>query len=617
MAGVLCGVYYRNKEETAVGVIDAMLASLPGQGRAERIDLDERELSFGYRELWAHTADAVPPSVWCTARGLSVVADVRLDNRVELLNTLGVVEPEKSVMTDAELILCAYERWGEECPRHLYGDYAFALWDSAKRLLYCARDALGVRPFFYSRVPGGQFVFASDIKAVLAAPSTEDDLDEAEATVYLMGQPMGVGGTFFRSVRSLPPGYCIVVGTETERLLRWWHPENVAPVVHESDGDYEGKFLDLYRRAIRERLRGVHTPGVHLSGGLDSSSVAVLAARELRPSGVRPLALCWHPPPDDSVGEEEAAEYSLIESVCAQEGLQPHYHRVSAEHMLAMLLNDITQLTDRDGTLIHETLVQQTATKLGVRVILSGWGGDEFASYSGTGYYVELLRGGRLRRLWREACGLSKHPWRFVVRYAILPQFHWKAASVTANLLRGKMPSRRESYAHPELLRRHGRRRRNSLGVTSIKQEQLKRLSLGHLGQRMEDWAAQGARAGIEYRYPLLDRRLVEFILGLPAEQFRRCARSRNFMRRTLRSVLPSEILELSEKRDPARYRPLQDATVEAAKSIAQRLDNNPEPPGRTEYINMPRLRSNLQAIVGGESGPRGKLSRTLRFILW
>ena len=193
--------------------------------------------------------------------------------------------PERAGATDGELILRAYERWGEDCPRWLYGDYAFALWDSGKRLLFCARDAVGVRPFFYVHGPGADSFSRAIPPRRSPRPAPSDDLDEAQAAAYLMGRPMGAGGTFFRSVRSLPPGHSIAVGAETERVRRWWRPEDAPPVVRESDEDYEREFLDVYSRAVRERLRDARPLGVHLSGGLDSSSVAVLAARELRPFG--------------------------------------------------------------------------------------------------------------------------------------------------------------------------------------------------------------------------------------------------------------------------------------------------------------------------------------------
>ena len=595
-----------------------MLAALPGNGRTG--GSDHGAFSFRYRDLWADPAETAPVRERRSIPGLAVVADARLDNRAELADALGLDDPERARADDSELILRAYERWGEECPPRLHGDYAFAIWNSSKRSLFCARDAVGARPFFYSQLPGGQFSFASDIAAALAAPGVDDRLDDSQVAAFLMGSyrmnPEVTDGTFFRGVRSLPPGHSIAVDAKSERVERWWRPEDAPPVRHECDEDYESEFLDRYRRAVRDRLRGAHPVGVHLSGGLDSSSVAVLASRELRPLGRKPHAFCWHPPPAGSHTAEEADEYRLIESVCAQEQLQPLYHAASADHFVGMLRSDVTRVPNRDGTLLHESLVQDSAAGLGVRVILSGWGGDEVASYSGAGYYAELLREGRLGQLHREARGLSDRPWMFLLRDVVLPAAHPRATDFLTGLLRGELPRRRQSFAAPGLARKY-RKPRPSARESGVRQTQLARLKPGHLNRRMEDWAASGSRAGVEYRYPLLDRRLVEFVLGLPAGQFRRGPRSRWFMRRALRSVLPPPVLERSVKADPARHRPWQQALDEALPTVHRHLSARSEPPARAEYLDMPMLLAHLESKVRGKNVRSGKLSRALALLDW
>ncbi len=596
-----------------------MLAALPGCGRTG--GTDQGTVSFRYRDLWADPTENTPIRERRSVPGLAVVADARLDNRAELAETFGLASPERVGVEDSDLILRAYRRWSEACPLHLHGDYAFAVWDSPEQRLFCARDAVGARPFFYSLSPGGQFSFASDIAAALAAPGVDDRLDDSHVAAFLMGfyrrNAEETDGTFFRAVRSLPPGHSITVDAKSERVERWWRPEDAPPVRHECDEDYESEFLDRYRRAVRDRLHGSHPVGVHLSGGLDSSSVAVLASRELRPLGRKPHAFCWHPPPAGSQTAEEADEYRLIESVCAQEQLQPIYHAAAADHIVGMLRNDVTRIPNRDGTLLHESLVQDSAAGLGVRVVLSGWGGDEVASYSGAGYYVELLREGRLGQLHREARGLSDRPWMFLLRNVVLPAAHPRAAGILERLLRGEPPHRRRrSFAAPGLARKY-RKPQPSAHESGVRQTQLARLKPGHLNRRMEDWAASGSRAGVEYRYPLLDRRLVEFVLGLPAGQFRRGPRSRWFMRRALRSVLPPPVLERSVKSDPARYRPQQQAFDEALPTVHRHLSAKSEPPARAEYLDMPMLLAHLEARVQGKHVRSGKLSRALALLDW
>ena len=195
---------------------------------------------------------------------------------------------------DRALIAKAYRRWGADCPRHLLGDYAFAVWDAAKRTLFCARDHAGVRPFYYAETRRG-FVFASAIEAVLAGPDVGHELDEFTVGMWLMRRDAALPATstLFQAVRRLPPGHGLVVTNGAVRLQRYWRPEDVPRAAPASDDDYAEEFLALYSRAVKDRLCGPGRIGVHLSGGLDSSSVAVLAARELRRQG-RPPPPCLH-----------------------------------------------------------------------------------------------------------------------------------------------------------------------------------------------------------------------------------------------------------------------------------------------------------------------------------
>ena len=602
----------------AARAVAMMLAALPGRGRSARFE--SGGAAFGYRELWEDEAENDEGQGAAAIRGLAILANARLDNRAELGKALGLSASEMAGIRSRELILRAYNRWGEDCPLHLHGDYAFAIWNPDERSLFCARDAIGARPFYYTSEPGGRFAFASDLNALLAAPDMEDALDEAFVTAYLKGDIAPSGRTFFRAVRSLPPGHSLAVRASAPRLRRWWRPEDAPDIRLGSDEAYQEACLEHCRRAVRDRLGDAGEVGAHLSGGLDSSSIAVLAARELRPSGRRLHALCWHPPPADPLPEDEIVEYRLIESICAQENLAPRYHSASADHLLARLRLDVTRAPDLDGTLIHESLVQRSAADLGIRVILSGWGGDEVASCTGAGYYPGLLLRGQWRQLLRESRGRSGRPWRFVARQALLPLLHPHAAGILRELRRGKWPHRRRrSFAHPALARKHRIRRLNPGRVLDVRQRQLTLLVQGHLEQRIECWAAAGMRSGIEYRYPLLDRRLIEFVLGLPAEQFRFGASSRWLFRQAMRDVLPECVREHQDKRDPARHMPMRQATREALPRIARQLNLRQEPLARAPYLHMARLRDYLNAAAGLShlSAQTGKIQRALKFLDW
>jgi asparagine synthase (glutamine-hydrolysing) len=152
------------------------------------------------------TPDAVSQPLVHHSGEFAITAEVRLDNRKELGEKLGLHVTDL-LPSDAELVLAAYLRWEESCTQHLLGDFAFAIWDGRKRTLFCARDHMGVRPFIYHYRPGVIFAFGSEPKAVLAAPGVPFRVNEDRLADYLRLAFHDKEATFFEEVRRLPPGH--------------------------------------------------------------------------------------------------------------------------------------------------------------------------------------------------------------------------------------------------------------------------------------------------------------------------------------------------------------------------------------------------------------------------
>ena len=496
------------------------------------------------------------------------------------------------------LILRAWLRWGRDCPNHLLGDYAFAVWDARKRTFFCARDHAGVRPFYYCLAPRG-FVFASAVEAVLAMPDVSGALDEATVAAFLTGTGWNTTTrTFFKEVRKLPPGHALTIEGEPfsgnglrTRIERYWHPERTPASRSASDDAHAEEFLALYTQAVKDRLCDGPV-GTHLSGGLDSSSIAVLAARELRRRGhPAPLVFSWLPALDgEAPAPAHAKEYALIDTVCAQEDLQVSHCALSPGDVLAILR--------RDGTFpgvyvqMNEEAVQRRAADSGVRVLLSGWGGDEGVSFNGRGHLEQLLLGGRWLKLVAE-CRAAPHPFQALAHIA-LSLAHPHLPSHLHRWLSGGESRRRSRLIDPAFARRAKPLPVGVFRSVGVRRTQARLLRSGHLSQRIKGWAASGARHGLEYRYPLLDRRLLEFALGLPPEQFRRGRWSRWLMRYALDGVLPPEICWNSDKADPARSESLSNAFAGAAPALRGILAACAEPPSRARYVHMPRLLERL-----------------------
>ena len=251
-----------------------------------------------------------------------------------------------------------------------------------------------------------------------------------------------------------------------------------------------------------------------------------------------------------------------------------------------------------------------------MRCSCRGGGGDEGISFNGGRYYPQLLRSGQLGTLWRELRERSSHPLAALLVEAALPLVSPRAAVAVKRLRRGQPPFRKNiTFIHPGFARQVSllpAEPRLPVGGRSL---QFRLLLRGHLSQRMEGWAASGARLGIEYGYPLLDRRVLELALGLPPEQYRRGRWSRWLMRHALGSVLPHEVRWNTEKRDPVRYESLYDAVAEALPMVRAMIEARGAPPPRSRYLDLPRLMEQLDTERWRADGRPWPVFGALRFL--
>ena len=544
--------------------------------------------------------------------GTAVIGDVRLDNCRDLVTALDL--PALMALPDSRVVLSAWHRWGRDCPRHLVGDFAFAIWDARQRTLFCARDHIGARPFHYCLTPE-RFVFASDIRRVLATPEVSDRLDEDYVAATLLERGFYLTDrTCFKAVRKLQPGYSLTVRPDSERLERYWFPANSREVRFSTDAGYAEAARDIYTRAVRDRLRTRVPVGVHVSGGLDSSSVAVLAARERRRQGQSPPAVfCWQPPPHD--GSVKSWEHSFVEAVCRQEGLDAQYCPMTSEHALAVLRKDPT-LEPVTNTLVFEDTTQRHASTQGVRLILSGWGGDEGLSSAGRGYASELLLRGRWKDLRRHTRLHSTRPWRSIAHEALLLSFPNRfAAEQMISNRSWRSEAQVNSFIEQGFLRKTTRLRSVPCREAGVRSTLVWGWQHGALTERIESWHAHGARYGIEYAYPMLDRRLLEFVVGLPSEQLVHGRWKRWLMRRAMEGILPAALRWHEDKHDPLRVEQGKSVIRQTLGLIGRQLAAAPDLPTRAQYVDMPRLMQQLRPESLKERSRLGYLLKTVQFL--
>jgi asparagine synthase (glutamine-hydrolysing) len=487
-----------------------------------------------------------------------IVADVRLDNRQELLAALPAELPADAC--DAEILLFAYEKWGDKAPGRLLGDFAFVLWDPRQHRLVCARDTSGERPLYY-RDAGGVFAAASEIHQLFQDPSApilpdEDHLRSFMTPLNLLRNEKDWGSTFYHGIHSLPPAHVLVIEAGGRRLAKYWE---LAPreLRYRRNEEYAEHFRAVFSQAVSSRLRSAGPVGAMLSGGLDSSSVVCVAQELFREGkaqdhGFRSYSLDY-----DGL---ECGERPLIESVQAKYGFPAQFFRPQGEFFgWLRLAPDGFQPSPLART-SESDLLFQSAARAGVRVLLTGDVAD--ACVRGSWWVFDsLLRQGRfrdfrryLRRFRRtfpdstlsgmatQMCLLPLLPTAiqgFAARRTIRRYFDDGPESRLPGwmpLELGKDVTRRY---REQALEEVGRKRFASPG----REQEYRQLSPPEVPRRADGWP-------VELRRPYADRRLQEFLLAVPQEQKfephphsnELYAASKQIVRRGLHGILPEVI---------------------------------------------------------------------------
>jgi asparagine synthase (glutamine-hydrolysing) len=212
-----------------------------------------------------------------------IVADARVDARPELIPQLQAHGHENlsSDATDVELILRAWQTWGSNCLEHLLGDFAFAIWDEPQQRLFCARDQMGVKPFFYAQI-GQKLIFSSSLDCIRQHPAVSDRLNDlAIADFLLFDLNQDLATTSFADIQRIPPAHSAMWSASGMQLRRYWTLPIDEPVYFRKADDYVERFKELLDQAVDDRLR-TKKVGVMMSGGIDSPTLAATACKILR-----------------------------------------------------------------------------------------------------------------------------------------------------------------------------------------------------------------------------------------------------------------------------------------------------------------------------------------------
>ena len=544
----ITGIYHPYENPIDFQNLEKMTQILSHRGADDFGIWSESFIGFGHRMLWTTPESLVEklPLISKNAN-LVITADARIDNRDELIDLLDLKNIPAKEVSDSQLILSSYEKWGNSCVDRLIGDFAFAIWDGRRKLLFCARDRFGIKPFYYYHSDRA-FIFASEIKGLFCVPEVPRKLNQTRIGNYLASITDDKQITFYQNILRLPPACTLEVNKEGIKIESYWSVDSKYELKLDSDEDYADKFRELFTEAVRCRLRSAYPVGSMLSGGLDSSSITCVAKKILKENAKERLQTFSFV--FDKISESD--ERSFINTVIDRGGISPNY--IHGDRVSPLVdIEKIFWYQDEPlylADLYLDWKTYELANQLGNRIILDGFDGDGVISY-GLGYLRELKRTGQLQKLFFEVREYAKN----ILGYSQNVDVSWQTteskskkdspAYFRESLLNDKFVEQIEFIKQDRALAK----KRYDLDTTQ-RQEHCDNLNRGALVARIEELDKTAAAFGVELRYPFLDKRLVEFCVSLPTEQKMQLGWTRMILRRGMEGILPKEVQWRGSKGD-------------------------------------------------------------------
>jgi asparagine synthase (glutamine-hydrolysing) len=474
--------------------------------------------------------------------------------------------------TDTEVILKLYQREGERCLSRLNGMFAFAIWDARKRRLFLARDRIGVKPLYWSQI-GSEFLFASEVRALLEHPALGRDMDEESLWHNLTFLTTPAPRTLFRDVSKLPGGHWMRVDQGGVHIERWWDPldaPRLAPEAVADKAEVARAVRGHLATAVRDRMMSDVPFGVFLSGGVDSSAnVALMAECSSQPINTFSVGYA-------GAGVGHLNELEHARRIAERHGTNHHEVMVDHRSLLDYLPDLIEHLDDPvfDPVCVPLYYVSRLARQNGVKVVQVGEGSDElFVGYTP---WLQAIRFSERLRLLRKAPGWVRraatnvavpalrgvggqglgraYQWAELLRRAVDEDVFWGGAVLLSDgdkaSLAPKLGAGRSSWSvlqgyYDEIDRRWPNA------------DTVQRMSYVELRQRLPELLLSRVdritmSVSIEGREPFLDHRLVEYALRLPQRMKTHSGITKAILKRAVADLLPHDLLHRRKQGFPA-----------------------------------------------------------------
>lgn len=564
----ICGIYYSDGRPVTRATGANMMREL-GIYRADTTGTWQKSQVF----FGCHAQHITPESVGenlpysDNLTGLTITADAIIDNRADLFDKLSINHSQRNGMSDGMLILQTYRKWGQECSKYLLGDYAFVIWDKKKRELFCAVDHTGTRTFYYFRNKE-LFAFATLIKPLFVLPEINKEHNDIWIADFL-AMPALVNQldpelTLYENIYLLPAGHTLTVGHDGDvKKSIYWQVERYPVLKMKSDEEYAEALREVLGEAVRCRLRSIRPVGVMMSGGLDSTSVACMAARELAVSGRRLTAFSAVPMPGYRNwlhASNLADETPYIEAVREYNGnIDVRYINSDGIHSLSNT-NRFFAMLEQPYKIIENLFwldnIMASAKECDIGVILMGSAGNNTISYGYVQpYLISLFRSRHYYRLLCESWAVARtkrRPMRALLGLykSLVPYELKKKLKPFKNFNSYNMSFLDLVPINPDFAQRTSVQERfHQFGYDPLYRSiqdsfetRQKRLSPGYFSHLSVFMTKLSLAHGVAMRDPTMDKRVIEFCLSMPESQYVHKSKERLLIRRSMVGILPDKV---------------------------------------------------------------------------
>lgn len=597
----IIGIFHRNGLNTDEQKIKNMNDLLYHRGADGSAIWYEGPVALGHQMLYT-TPESIHENLPFEEDGLVITADARIDNRSDLSEKLGLEDNEE--VSDSYFILKSYQKWGENCLKELLGDFAFVVWDKDDENLFCARDHMGVKPFYYY-LSNDIFLFSTEIKAIFSVLDIPKSVNKFFVSNVLTSIFTERKGTFYQDIFRLPAAHFLWVDFNNHSLNGYWELDANRKIYLDSDREYTKLFISIFNEAVRCRLRSAFPVGSTLSGGLDSSYVTCTAQNMLKKHNINLKTFSAY---FDSVPLSN--ERYFIEKVLSCDDFDSHHIKADEISPLAEIERFLwfaDQPNFPPNTFMSWNIYRE-ANKNGVRVLLDGLEGDVTVSH-GDGYLSELARKRKLKKFFHEVQCTSKRlgisPYKIIYSIGL--------GIITPHIIKRKLRYWRDSRGSidskfriinknlsesMELEEKWHKIYENGLKIVEAHQRHYYSLRSGYFQYELEEVEAISSPFSIELRHPFFDKRLIEFSLAIPTEQKFSEGWDRVIMRRAMSKIILEEITWRKNKGDLSYN--FNKRLIEEQPFLEDNLFKNSHL--LEEYVDIKRLQEVFDTYISGDT---------------